>query len=110
MKIHLIKEQTIWDYVRMHASAKPGFTRWLEILKSADWEQPVDMSYTFASSDKLGKGSNRVVFDVGGNHHRLICKYHFGKKSVHLYVCWIGTHADYTKLCENSEQYSVNKF
>lgn len=110
MKIHLIKEQTIWDYVRTHASSRPGFARWLEILKSADWEQPEDMSFTFPSVDKLGRGTDRVVFDVGGNNHRMICKYLFSKKRVHIYICWIGTHAEYTRLCDNDEQYSVNKF
>ncbi|MCH8487217.1 MAG: type II toxin-antitoxin system HigB family toxin [Candidatus Cyclonatronum sp.] len=110
MKIHLIKEQTIWSYAEGHASSKPAFANWLRILRAADWEQPEDMAQTFGAADLLGKGSNRVVFNIGGNNHRLICKYTFGAKQVHLFIAWIGTHAEYTKLCDNQEQYTVAHF
>ena len=110
MKVHLIKERTIWDYVRKHASSRPGFSRWLEILKSADWEQPEDMSATFRTVDILGYGSKRVIFDIGGNNYRLICKYNFGVTKVHLFIKWTGTHAEYTRLCDDNKQYTVDEF
>ncbi len=69
MKTRLIKEQTVQDYMHKHASSKPGFERWLEIIKSANWEKPEDMASTFASVDYLGGGTSRVVFDIGGNNH-----------------------------------------
>jgi mRNA interferase HigB len=78
------------------------------LLKQAEWETPGDMAATYGSADLLGKGSNRVVFDIAGNSYRMICKYHFGVTRVHLYIKWIGTHAEYTKLCDNYEQYKVN--
>lgn len=56
----------------------------------------------------LGKASNRVVFDIAGDNYRIICKYHFGITRLHLYIKWIGTHAEYTGLCENNKQYTVN--
>ena len=65
------------------------------------------MKNTFPATDALGAGSNRVVFDVGGNHYRLICRYHFGKNDVCLFICWLGTHAEYTKLCADNRQYTV---
>ncbi len=66
--------------------------------------------FIFVAANLLGNGSHRVVFDIGGNHYRIICKYAFGKKQVHLFVCWIGTHADYDKLYKNNEQYTVNRY
>jgi mRNA interferase HigB len=81
---------------------------WLSKIKFADWEGPSDMQDTFASTDLLGKSSNRAVFDIGGNNYRMICKYAFGDKQVHLFVCWIGTHAEYDKLCDNNKQYTVS--
>ena len=57
-----------------------------------------------------GNGSNRVVFDVGGNNYRVICKYWFGITRVHLYVKWIGTHAEYDKICALRKQYNVNEY
>ncbi|WP_424964445.1 type II toxin-antitoxin system HigB family toxin [Ekhidna sp.] len=41
---------------------------WLEVLRHADWNEPGDIKKTFAKADLLGGGSNRVVFDIGGNN------------------------------------------
>jgi len=38
------------------------------------------IKYTFGTTDLLGKGSNRVCFDIGGNNYRMICKIAFGEK------------------------------
>ncbi|MFZ9847108.1 MAG: type II toxin-antitoxin system HigB family toxin [Flavobacteriales bacterium] len=39
-----------------------------------------------------------MVFNIGGNNYRLICGYAFGKKFIHLYIKFIGTHAEYDKI------------
>ncbi|WP_151089162.1 type II toxin-antitoxin system HigB family toxin [Hymenobacter baengnokdamensis] len=109
MKVHLIKRQTVEDYAAHHARVR-SFTLWLTAVKYAEWNTPADIQQTFGSADLLGNGSSRVVFDIGGNHHRLIARYVFGKQQVHLFVCWVGTHAEYDKLCAKGEQYTVNLY
>ena len=108
MKIHLIKKQTIEDFVTRYARSRSSFGLWLTAVKFADWNQPADIQQTFGSVDLLGNSSNRVVFDIGGNNYRMICKYSFGEKQVHLFICWIGTHAEYDGLCNKNQQYTVN--
>ncbi len=110
MKVHLIIEQTVKNYAKNHASSISSFNRWLRRIDSADWETVNDIRKNFPSADPLGKGSDRVVFDVGGNNHRIICEYNFGKTRVHLYVNWIGSHAEYTQLCNRGEQYTIDKY
>jgi len=66
------------------------------------------MQATFGSADLLGNGLSRIVFNIGGNNYTMIGKYVFGDKQVHLFVCWIGTHAAYDKVCSKNEQYTVN--
>lgn len=110
MKVHLIKKQTIEEFSVRHARSRTSFEDWLEKLKHGDWEEPGDIKRTYNSADLLGKGSNRVVFDIAGNNYRIICKYAFGEKQVHLFVCWIGTHPDYKTLCDENKQYSVNMY
>jgi len=110
MKVRLIKEQTIEDYITGNARSKPSFNKWLIIIKAAEWGTTEDITSTFGSADFLGKSSNRIVFDIGGNNYRMICHYFFGKKFVHLYICWIGTHTDYDELCSKKEQYTVNQY
>ncbi|NNV54090.1 type II toxin-antitoxin system HigB family toxin [Panacibacter sp. KCS-6] len=110
MKIHLIRKESIEDFVKQHARSRVTFQGWLAKLKYADWDLPSDMMATFGSADLLGNNSNRVVFNIAGNTYRMICKYAFGDKQVHLFVCWIGTHAAYDKLCNLTEQYTESDY
>ena len=110
MKVRLIRKETIENYSSGNAQSRAPFGAWLTKLKHADWTKPADMQSTFGTADLLGKGSSRVVFDIGGNNYRMICKYAFGDRQVHLFVCWIGTHAEYDKLCDNDEQYTVSLY
>jgi mRNA interferase HigB len=108
MRVHLIKKQTIEDFVADNARSRSSFNNWLEKIKYADWEKPGDILRTFGSADILGKGSNRVVFNIGGNNYRMICKYVFGKYWLHLFICWIGTHTEYDELSYSNRQYNIS--
>lgn len=110
MKVHLIKKQTIEKYAADNARSRTSFNFWLLVIKGVDWNTPDDISQTFNSADLLGNGTNRVVFDIGGNNYRMICRYVFGEKEVHLFICWIGTHAEYSKLCAGNRQYTISSF
>ena len=110
MKVHLIRKETIEAFAREYAPSRIFLEEWLTKVKNADWEKPADMQSTFRTVDFLGKSSARVVFDIGGNNYRMICKYAFGGRQVHLFVCWMGTHAAYDKLCNNNEQFAVSIF
>lgn len=108
MRVHLIRKETIEEFSRRNAQSRTSFAGWLTKIKFADWEGSSDMQNTFPGTDLLGKGTNRAVFDIGGNNYRMICKYAFGDKEVHLFICWIGTHAEYDKLCDNNKQYIIS--
>ena len=110
MKVHLIKKETIHHYALYNSRSRPSFEEMLTKLKLADWEYPSDIKATFSAADLLGKGSNRVVLNIGGNTYRMICKYAFGDARIHLFICWIGTHAEYTKLCDKQMQYTISNY
>jgi mRNA interferase HigB len=107
MKVHLIKKQTIEYFGASHSTARPSLTEWLEKIKYANWQKPTDIKATFGTADLLGRSSERVVFDIGGNNYRIIGKYFFGAKQVHLFICWIGTHAEYDQLCKSKKQFTI---
>jgi mRNA interferase HigB len=86
MKVHLIKKQSIEDFVLKNAPSRASFELWLTIIKRVDWNEPNEIISTFNSADILGKSSDRVVFNIGGNNYRMICKYHFGKTKAHFFV------------------------
>lgn len=110
MRVHLIKKQTIERYAEGNAQSRNSLNRWLDVIKNSDWLEASDILATFGTADLLGNGSMRVVFDIGGNNYRLICKYKFGKIKVHLFVCWIGTHTQYDNLCRDEKQYIINNY
>jgi len=104
----LVKRQTIEEYLKGNARSRSSFRLWLSALKETDWDIPEDILKTFGSTDLLGKGTDRAVFDLGGNNYRMICHFVFGEKQVHLFICWIGTHSEYSKLCKQNKQFSVS--
>lgn len=110
MKVNLIKEQTVRNFAHNHAISVLSFENWIDKIRNADWEKPDDMKSTFSSVKLLGKSSNRVKFNISGNDYRVICKYLFGDKNVFLFVLWIGTHAEYTDICNKGEQYTAENF
>lgn len=108
MKVHLIKWKSIEEFVVGHARSKVSFERFKESVKCADWESINDVQQTFGSADLIN--NDRIVFNIGGNNYRMICSFWFGPKMVHLYVKWVGTHAEYSKLCKQNLQYTINNF
>ncbi len=110
MRVRLIKRGTIEDYVRNNAPSKSGFAFWLSAIKYADWSIANDIKLTYGSADLLGNGTNRVVFNLSGNKYRMICTYRFGSRDLRLFINWIGTHAEYTKLCDHNEQYTAGAY
>lgn len=110
MKVHLIKKETIEDYAKNNAGCRSSFKLWLADIKKSSWNNPRDIVGSFPSADLLGNGTNRVIFDINGNFYRMICEYLFGRQKVHLYICWIGTHTEYTKLCKDKKQYTVTNY
>ncbi len=65
MKVHLIKKQTIEGYILRNARSRASFEIWLSIIKRVDWHEPNEIISTFNCADILGKGSDRVVFNIG---------------------------------------------
>ena len=110
MKVQLIRRETIEEFALKNTQSRTSLEEWLTKVKNADWEKPTDFLATFRSADLLGNSSNRVVFDIGGNSYRMIYKYAFGDKQAHLFVCWMGTHSEYDRLCERNEQYTVSNY
>ena len=110
MRVHLLTKNTVEKYISSNIQSRSPFKSWLASIKDADWDTPQDILSTFNGADILGKGSKRVVFNIGGNNYRMICRYHFGQNKVRLYVKWIGSHPAYMKLCKLGKQYIVSNY
>ncbi|MRG43992.1 type II toxin-antitoxin system HigB family toxin [Chitinophaga sp. SYP-B3965] len=110
MRVHLVKKRTIEDFVNVYPGSSAPFIEWLYRIKRANWETPSDILKAFNSADLLGNGTDRVVFNIGGNNYRMICRYLFGISEVGLFICWIGSHSAYSRLCNENKQYYIRKY
>lgn len=82
MKVKLYREDTIEEYAAAHANGKRHFANWLTAIRRADWNEPADITRKLRGN-LLGNGSDRVVFDIGGNgsnSFRIICDFIFNCK------------------------------
>lgn len=80
-------------YALKHANSKSALESWLAEAKQAKWTQPQDIKNRYRSADFLS--GNRVIFNIKGNHHRLVVKVRYQHGIV--MIDWIGTHAEYDK-------------
>jgi len=120
--VHIIAVKHLKNFMDNNPSYCECLKAWVSIVSKCNWEKPQDMVVEFGTKavDLLGKkdkkkttvSCNRVVFDIKGNHLRIIAKYQFHPKleKSRLYLCWIGTHKDYDKICDKNEQYDINMF
>jgi mRNA interferase HigB len=83
----------IENYALKHANSKSALESWLAEAKQAKWTQPQDIKNRYRSADFLS--GNRVIFNIKGNHHRLVVKVRYQHGIV--MIDWIGTHAEYDK-------------
>jgi len=67
---------------------------WYQEAESSDWKTPKDIKIEYPSASFLP--GNRVVFNIKGNHYRLIVKVNYDYQMV--WVRFIGTHAEYDKI------------
>lgn len=76
-----------------HANAEKALKTWLKSVELSQWKTPQDIKNSYRSADFLA--DNRVIFNIKGNHYRLVVKVRYVNGIVKIE--WIGTHAEYDK-------------
>lgn len=92
--MRVISRRTLKDFYERHTAAKAPLESWFHEAKAATWKNPKDISARYPSADFLP--GNRVVFDIAGNHYRLVARIHYNTGIV--FVRFVGTHATYDRV------------
>ena len=100
MAMIVIEEKTITSYGRKNAQAREALKVWFAQVQLCTWSSHNDLLAGFATADYIGQG--RYVFDIKGNHYRLVAQVLFSLKTVDIRR--IMTHADYSKLSKKQLQ------
>jgi mRNA interferase HigB len=92
--MHIISFKRLKEYFIKDHNARVALQDWYKQTKRADWNNFSDLKNTFNSVDNVGNG--RYVFNVKGNHYRIVAIVRFTFKKV--LIRWVGNHKDYDKL------------
>ena len=92
--MHVVKKKTLQDFWRKHPDAEIPLRAWLRDAERASSRTMHDVKAYARTADVVG--DNCVVFNIGGNKHRLVVLCLLGKGR--LYVRFVGTHRDYDRV------------
>ena len=85
--------QAFWERAG-RGDARGPLHSWYEEALKATWRSPQDVKDQFANASICG--SNRVVFNVGGNKYRLVVEMQY--RAGIAWVKFVGTHAEYDRI------------
>lgn len=92
--MRIIKVQTLHAQYARYPDVRGALGQWIELVEQADWSSPQDVKNDYASASILP--GNRVVFNIRGNHYRLITSIFYPGRIV--YIKFFGTHAAYDQI------------
>jgi mRNA interferase HigB len=92
--MRVIAKGTLRDFWHKHADSEQPLKAWYQETSKNAWEHPNDIKTEYPSASILANG--RIVFNIKGNHYRLIVKINYKYQMV--WIRFIGTHAEYDKI------------
>ena len=83
--MRIITKEPLRLYADKYPDCKTAIQEWIAKVEDSQWNSFVDMP-----------GNQHYVFNIHGNHHRLVVVVKFFNHTI--LVRWIGTHAEYDKI------------
>lgn len=92
--MRVIARSTLREFWIKHPDAEEALQAWYDDAERARWKTSSDIKATYPSASFVS--NNRVVFNIRGNHYRLVVHIHYNTQIV--YVRFVGTHAEYDRI------------
>lgn len=92
--MRIISRKTLSDYYEINKDAKTALLDWYNKASKANWTNFADVKKDFNSVDYVG--NQHYVFNIKGNHYRLIVVIKFTPK--HILIRFVGTHKEYDNI------------
>ncbi|WP_409075632.1 type II toxin-antitoxin system HigB family toxin [Pantoea sp. C3] len=96
--MNIIALAPLKDFWTVHPDSEQPLRAWVDEVKKADWQTPVDIKAQYGTASILK--NSRVVFNIKGNDYRLIVSVAYAHKR--LFVKFIGTHKEYDRIDANT--------
>jgi len=96
--MRIVTFKKIKEFSERYTDSKTALEEWYHKTTGAKWKNLADLKMTFNNADYIGY--NRYVFNIKGNHYRLVAIIIFASQKI--YIRYIGTHKEYDKTnCRN---------
>ena len=92
--MRVIAKKTLRDFWAKHPDCEQQLKAWYQEAEDAKWKSPKDIKRDYPSASFLA--GNRIVFNIKGNHYRLIVRVNYDYGMV--WIRFVGTHAAYDKI------------
>ena len=92
--MRIIAKKILRDFWEAHPDSEQQLKSWYQETAKGEWTSPNQIKREYPSASFLV--DNRVVFNIKGNHYRLIVKITYNYQMV--WIRFIGTHAEYDKI------------
>jgi mRNA interferase HigB len=92
--LRVIAKKTLRDFWTRHPDCEQQLKAWYQEADAAVWKGPGDIKREYPNGSFLAE--NRVVFNIKGNHYRLIVRINYYYQMV--WIRFIGTHTQYDRI------------
>lgn len=92
--MRIIAKKILRYFWEGHPDIEQQLKSWYQETSKAKWDGPNQIKLEYPSASFLA--DNRVVFNIRGNHYRLIVKINYDYQMI--WIRFIGTHAEYDKI------------
>ena len=96
--MRVISKKKIRDFYKDNAQAKLPLTEWYITMQTSNAKDLNALKKSFNTADAV---NGYTIFNIGGNHYRLITAIHYNTQ--HCYIRSIWTHAEYSKPYNQSK-------
>lgn len=92
--MRIISRRKLREFWENHPDSSIALQAWFHDVESAVWNTPADIKAVFQNASFVA--NNRVVFNIKGNHYRLVVVviYQHGV----VYIRFVGTHEEYDRI------------
>ena len=92
--MHVVSVKALREFWTKHADAEQPLKAWFREATAANWTSFDQIKARYRTADVIP--GNRVIFNIKGNHYRLIVRIHY--ITGRLFIRFVGTHAEYNRI------------
>lgn len=102
---NIIARKTLLWYCKKYPDAAIALEEWYHELLKADFKSFNELKKVYGNVSLVA--DDRVVFNILGNHYRLVVRIVFEYKAIQ--VKWFGTHQQYDKINVSDVKFKKKK-